>query len=91
MFRLILEKELREILGTTKFALTFGVCAVMILLAFYAGAENYRTSRQEYETSIAENLHQMEGLMNWVNIDHRLFLPPQPLASLVSARCSNTQ
>ncbi len=84
MFKIILEKELREILGTTKFALTFGVCALMILLAFYVGAENYRTSQRQYETSVAENLNQMEGLTWWANIDHRLFLPPQPLASLVS-------
>ncbi len=84
MFKIVLEKELREILGTTKFALTFGICALLIVLAFYVGANNYRSSQQQYEASIAENLHQMEGLTWWANIDHRLFLPPQPLASLVS-------
>ena len=84
MFKIILEKELREILGTKKFALTFGICSLLILLAFYAGASNYRISKLQYDNSIAENLHQMEGLPRWDNIDHRLFLPPQPLASLVS-------
>jgi len=84
MFRLLLDKELREIIGTTKFAVTFGVCAVLILLAFYVGARNYQVSRQEYEASVTENTRQMEGLTEWTRIDHRIFLPPQPLAALVS-------
>lgn len=84
MFKLILEKELREIVGTTKFAVTFGVCAVLILLAFYVGARNYQVSRAEYDASIVENLRQMEGLTDWNQIEHRIFLKPQPLASLVS-------
>ena len=84
MFKLLLDKELKEIVGTTKFAVTFGVCAVLILLAFYVGARNYEVSRQEYEGAVVENLRQMEGLTDWGEIDHRIFLPPQPLAALVS-------
>lgn len=84
MFKLLLEKELREIVGTTKFAITFGVCAVLILLAFYVGAKNYDVSRQEYEGAVLENTRQMEGLTDWQSVDHRIFLPPQPLAALVS-------
>ena len=84
MFRLLVEKELREIIGTTKFAVTFGVCSVLILLAFYVGARNYQVSQTEYEAAWAENIKQMEGLTDWQRIDHRIFLPPQPLATLVS-------
>jgi ABC-type transport system involved in multi-copper enzyme maturation permease subunit len=29
-------------------------------------------------------MRQMEGITGWANIDHRIFLPPQPLAALVS-------
>ena len=84
MFRLLVEKELRETIGTTKFAVTFGVCSVLILLAFYVGAGNYQVSQSEYEAAKAENIKQMEGLTDWQRIDHRIFLPPQPLATLVS-------
>jgi len=84
MFKIILDKELREIVGTTKFAVTFGVCALLILLAFYVGARNYQISVQEYNSAVAENMQQMEGVTNWADIDHRIFLPPQPLAALVS-------
>lgn len=84
MFKIILDKELREIVGTTKFAVTFGVCAVLILLAFYVGARNYQISVQEYNASVTENIRQMEGVTDWADINHRIFLPPQPLAALVS-------
>lgn len=84
MLKLIIEKELREIIVATKFAVTFGVCAVLILLAFYVGARNYQVSQAEYEAAVAENLKQMEGLTDWNRVDHRVFLPPQPLATLVS-------
>jgi len=84
MLRLLIEKELRETIGTTKFAVTFAVCALLILLAFYVGARNYQVSQSEYEAAKAENLKQMEGLTDWNQVDHRIFLPPQPLATLVS-------
>ena len=84
MFKIILDKELREIVATTKFAVTFGVCAVLILLAFYVGGRNYQVSLQEYEAAVSENMQQMAGLTDWADIDHRIFLPPQPLATLVS-------
>jgi len=85
MFKLIVEKELREIIGSTKFALTFGVCAVLILLTFYAGARNYQVSQKQYEAALAENLRQMEGLTDWMTVrNHRIFLPPQPLSALVT-------
>lgn len=85
MLKTIIEKEIRDIIGSTKFAVTFGVCAVLILLSFFAGANNYRISRERYEAAIAENLRQFEGLTDWFGIQqHRIFLPPQPLGVLVT-------
>ncbi|MFQ5629687.1 MAG: ABC transporter permease [bacterium] len=85
MIKLIIEKELREIVGSTKFALTFGVCAVLILLAFYTGAKNYQVSMAQYGAAKTENVRQMEGLTDWVMVrNHRIFLPPEPLAALVT-------
>lgn len=85
MLKLIIEKELREIIGSTKFAVTFGVCAVLILLAFYTGARNYQVSVQQYNAARAENLRQLEGVTDWMSVrNHRIFLPPEPLAALVT-------
>ncbi|MEM8485852.1 MAG: ABC transporter permease subunit [Bacteroidota bacterium] len=84
MLKLLVEKELRDIVSSTKFTITFAVCAVLILLAFYVGARNYQVSMNEYEAAQAENLKQMQELTSWNDIEHRIFLKPQPLAALVS-------
>ena len=84
MFRLIVVKELREILGTPRFAATFAVVSTLILLAFYLGGRGFDLARSQHEAAVAENLRQMEGLTDWLEVRPSLFLPPQPLASLVS-------
>jgi len=85
MLKLIIEKELREIIGSTKFAITFGVAAVLILSTFYAGAKNYQVSLAQYQAAKKENLRQMEGQTDWMMVrNHRIFLPPQPLAIVVT-------
>jgi ABC-type transport system involved in multi-copper enzyme maturation permease subunit len=84
MLKTLIEKEIRDLIGSSRFAVTFGVCAVLVLLAFWIGASNYKVSLAQYEASKAQNLRQMEGITDWMNIEqHRIFLPPEPLASLV--------
>ena len=84
MFKLILYKELREIINSTKFTVTFGICSILIILAFFTGAKIYQSGVQEYEASKAANLRQFESVTDWEGISgHRVFLPPEPLAALV--------
>ena len=85
MIRLIIEKELREVVGSAKFAVSFGVCAILILLTFYVGAKNHQVFVARYEAAKAENLRKMEGLTDWIRVNnHRVFLPPRPLEALVN-------
>jgi ABC-type transport system involved in multi-copper enzyme maturation permease subunit len=85
MLKTIIDKELRDIIGSTKFAVTFAACAVLILLVFLAGARNFAVQQAAYEATKAEDLRQLDGVTDWISVrDHRVFLPPQPLAVLVS-------
>ena len=84
MIRLIIEKELKDIIGSTKFAVTFGACAVLLLLAFTIGGRNYLVAVDEYEAGKRESLNKLEGITDWNEVrSNRIFLPPQPVASLV--------
>lgn len=84
MFKLIVEKELREILGSLKFAVTFGISALLLVLTFYVGARNYQVGAEQFEASTRENLRKLEGLTDWNEVrDFRIYLPPQPMSSLV--------
>ena len=38
------DQELKEIISSTKFAISFGVCALLILLTFYVGVQNHRVN-----------------------------------------------
>lgn len=84
MLRVLIEKEIRDIIGSAKFAVIFGACAILILTSFYVGARTFQSNRAQYEAAKAENLRQFEGMTDWFNVQQfRIFLPPQPLASLV--------
>ncbi len=84
MIKLIIEKELREIIGSTKFAVTFGVCSLLIILSFYVGGRNYQIGMEQYDAGNRENLRKMEGITDWMDVrEHRIMLHPQPITSLV--------
>ncbi len=85
MLKLIIEKELRDIIGSTKFMITFGICSLLILLSFYIGVKNYQIARSQFEASKTANVRQFEGLTDWMRVqEYKIFLTPQPLATLVN-------
>ncbi|MDD4050347.1 MAG: ABC transporter permease subunit [candidate division Zixibacteria bacterium] len=85
MLKILIEKEIRDIIGSTKFVITFAVCAVLVLLSFYSGAANYTNARAQYEAAQRENLLRYEGTTDWESVDNmRALLPPEPLAALVA-------
>lgn len=85
MLKLLITKELRDILGSTKFAVTFGLCSVLVLLVFFVGARTYLTAVAQHDAAERENLRRLEGITDWANVQEtRVFLPPQPLSVLVS-------
>jgi len=85
MLKALIEKEIRDIIGSTKFVITFAVCVLLVFLSFYVGAGNFKTSQAQYEAAKAQNLRQYEGLTDWFNVQStRIFLPPQPAAVIVS-------
>ncbi len=84
MLKLILYKELREIIGSTKFAITFGICSILIILAFFTGIKNYQSGMQEYNASKAAELRKHEKETDWKEVSSlQIYLTPKPLASLV--------
>ncbi len=85
MLRLIIEKELRDIFSSTKFLVTFSICALLILLSFLIGAKNHQIAQAQFEASKRANILQYEGVTDWMRVqEYKIFLPPQPLATLVN-------
>lgn len=84
MFKLIFLKELKDIIQGSRFTISFAVCSVLIILAFYMGAQNYLASRAQYEAALQENRNQIAANNDWMLVEHTIMLPPHPLMTLVN-------
>lgn len=84
MFKLIFIKELKDIIQSSRFTISFAVCSVLIILSFFMGAQNYLASQAQYEAAIQENRQQIAANTEWMTIQHTIMLPPQPLMALVN-------
>ena len=84
MLGILLEKELRDIVYSTKFAITFAVAAVLVLLSFYVGIRNYQESIHEYENAKTTNAANIAAQTDWRQIQDRVFRKPQALEILVN-------
>ena len=85
MLAAIIKKEIRELIGSSTFTYTLAVCAALILLAFYSGARHHQVNVERWEASQQENIRRFEGVTDWLRVNsNNVYLPPQPLAALVS-------
>ncbi len=50
MFGILIQKELKAILLSPKFAVTFGICAFLLLLSVFIGISEYNASVKQYDT-----------------------------------------
>ena len=84
MLKILIEKELRDIVYSTKFGITFGASAALLLLSVYVGIRNYQESMREYEAALTANATNISSLTDWRQVQHKIFRKPQPLQVLVS-------
>ncbi len=84
MLKILLEKELRDILYSTQFAITFAAASILILLSFYVGIRNYQASVREYEAANSADATTISSMTEWRQVQHRVFRAPQPLQVLVN-------
>jgi len=82
--KLIFIKELKEIIQSSRFTISFSVCSLLIILSFVMGANNYLTSLEQYQAAVQENRNQIAGNTDWNQVDHTISLKPQPLMTLVT-------
>jgi ABC-2 type transport system permease protein len=84
MLALIIKKEIQDIIRSQKFVWAFFVTSLLILLSFYVGGQNFHLQQRSFESARSENLRQMKGITDWAMIKHHVYLPPDPLYTLVN-------
>lgn len=84
MFTTVVMKELKGILLSQKFTLTFGVVSILILMSIVAGISEYAAGARQYDTAVQLAEQELREASSWMSINARALRPPDPLLVFVS-------
>ncbi|HTY38877.1 MAG TPA: ABC transporter permease subunit [Bacteroidota bacterium] len=79
MFKTLVLKELKTILLSPKFAATFGVCSLLLLLSTYLGIREFRSAEQQYAAANELVQQEMREARQWMSVNNRIYRKPNPL------------
>lgn len=84
MFGILIQKELKAILLSPKFAVTFGICAFLLLLSVFIGISEYNASVKQYDTGKQLADQQLREQSSFRMIQTKAFRRPDPMQIFVS-------
>lgn len=84
MFGVLVTKELKAILLSPRFAGTFLVGAVLILLSVYVGIQEYRAAVDHARTSQLLSDQGLQEATSWMSASTRAYRAPEPMMIFVS-------
>ena len=79
MFRLLVEKELKNIIQSPKFVATFITCSILILLSITIGINEYKNSVNQYNTAKSLNEQEMMQSRSWQGLSYKTYRKPNPM------------
>jgi len=84
MIKLLIEKELKNILLSPKFAATFLVCSILILTSVYIGVREYHTAVAQFEANQQIAIQDIAQATNWGSVRNQVHRKPKPMQVFVS-------
>lgn len=84
MFAILIQKELKSILLSPKFAVTFGICAFLLLLSVFIGISEYKSSVKAYEAARGLADQQLRETTTFRQVQTKAFRAPDPMQIFVS-------
>lgn len=84
MLSTLILKELKSILASPKFAATFGVCALLILLSVYVGIQEYRTAVRQYDAALQLTDQTLRTQASWMGLATSAYRKPDPAQILIT-------
>lgn len=82
MLKILMRKELLEILLSFKFVVTSAICMIALVTSILLGAIDYRADLQQYNSSKTVNRANLRSYTSWENLGlqgMRVAKPPSPL------------
>jgi len=84
MLKHFINKEIRSISLSPKFAGTFLVCSILILLSVYSGIREYRAMKERYHSASQLVNQELDQATSWGSLTTRVYREPDPMSVLVS-------
>ncbi|MDH3937006.1 MAG: ABC transporter permease subunit [candidate division Zixibacteria bacterium] len=84
MFTTLVRKELRAVILSPKFAATFAVLSVLLLLSVYIGIQEYREGVKQYETATNLSDQRILEQTSWHNLYDKGYRSVDPMQVFVS-------
>lgn len=84
MFRTLVAKELKAILLSPRFAGTFAVCSLLLLLSAWIGVREYRNAVRAHGIATAMAEQQLREATSWARLSAPVFRAPDPLQIFVA-------
>jgi ABC-type transport system involved in multi-copper enzyme maturation permease subunit len=79
MLRTLILKELRAILASPKFAATFGVCSILMLLSVFIGIREYRAAVRQYDEALELAAQSLRTQPSWMGLTTTTYRAPDPM------------
>ena len=79
MMTTLIMKELRAILGSPKFAATFAVCSLLILLSVALGIREYRSAVSQYDEGLQLAAQNLRTQASWMGFTTTTYRAPDPM------------
>ena len=85
IFVLLVERELRSTIRSPRFAATFGVCSLLVVMSVFLGVQEFKRSMRQYETSVKLTETELEAQVWWQRLGfaNRAFRNVEPAQILV--------
>lgn len=84
MLKTLIEKELKAILLSPKFATVFAVCSILIVLSIYIGIEEYKAAAAHYEAVSSGNKRQIQDERVMMLLRTDVIRQPDPMQIFIS-------
>lgn len=79
MFRLLIEKELKNIIQSPKFVATFVTYSLLIILSISIGINEYKNAVNQYNTAKNLNEQEMKQSRSWRGLNSKIYRVPDPM------------
>lgn len=84
MLSVLVVKELKAILLSPKFAATFAVASVLIVMSVFIGIQEYRNAVRSYEADLEMTDQNLHSQSSWMRISTEIYRRPDPMQIFVA-------